>query len=34
MIQDTGQGIADGDLPRVFGRFFRGDQSRTGAVNG
>jgi heavy metal sensor kinase len=32
-ITDTGQGIAAEDLPRVFGRFFRGDQSRTGAGN-
>ncbi len=32
-VTDTGQGIAAEDLPRVFGRFFRGDQSRTGAGN-
>jgi len=32
-VTDTGQGIAAGDLPRVFGRFFRADQSRTGTGN-
>jgi len=32
-VADTGQGMAADDLPRVFGRFFRADQSRTGGGN-
>ena len=32
-VTDTGQGIAAENLPRMFGRFFRADESRTGAGN-
>jgi signal transduction histidine kinase len=28
-VADTGQGIADADLPHIFDRFFTGDASRT-----
>jgi signal transduction histidine kinase len=34
MVQDDGQGISANDLPHVFERFFRGEQSRSQATGG
>ncbi len=33
-VEDTGEGIADADLPRVFEPFFRADPARTGGGSG
>ena len=33
-MEDTGQGIAPEDLPRIFDRFWRAERSRTRAAGG
>ena len=33
-IEDTGEGIREEDLPRLYDRFYRADTSRTRAVSG
>ncbi len=33
-VKDSGSGIADSDLPRVFERFFRGDKSHSSEIAG